>query len=100
MPLTLPAAPMHGGRNVAGCVSRWRLGPAAAGWEGGRGEPREQVVLPQAPRPSAPAIADVLETGPGGQREERSRGWCMMFGREKNELCLMGRPHLSRGDTR
>ena len=51
-------------------------------------------------RPSAPAIADVLETGPGGLREELSRGRCMMFGRERNELCLMGRPHLSRGDMR
>ena len=61
------------GRNVAGCLSHGRLGLTDVGWEGrGRGEPWEQVILSQAPRPSAPDIADVLETGPGGQREERS----------------------------
>ena len=38
MPLILcPLAPMEGGRNVAGCVSRWRLGPAAEGGREGGG---------------------------------------------------------------
>lgn len=40
----------------------------------GQAEREEQVVLSQAPRPSAPDIAAVLETGPGGRREEHSGG--------------------------
>lgn len=52
-------------------------GRVGAGEEGRR-KPWEQVVLSQAPRPSAPDTAAVLETGPGGQSEKHSRG-CMMF---------------------
>lgn len=52
------------------------------GREEARGERQKQVVLSQAPRPSAPDTAAVLETGPGGQRDEHSRG-CGVLQRKK-----------------
>lgn len=94
----VPAAPELGG-NVVCSVSSWRLELARSGWAGaggGVGEQWEQVVLSQAPRPSAPDTAAVLETGPGGQREERSGG-CVLFCRERNELSLKGPTHPSAG---
>lgn len=65
------------------------------GREAGRGEHWEQVVLPQAPGPSAPDTASVLETGRGGQKEEHSGRWVMFCG-ERNELFLMGSMRRSR----
>lgn len=97
VPLTVCPQHLSRGSNVLCCVSSWRPALARLGWAGrGQGQPWEQVVLSQAPRPSAPDTAAVLETGPGGQREEHGGG-SVMFCRERNELSLMGPTHLSTG---
>lgn len=65
------------------------------GWgsEGGSSRNRWSFHELQAIRPDTAAV---LETGPGGQREERCGGR-VMFCRERDELSLMGPAHLSRG---